>query len=110
MNTIEALQPVTSVFQLLGLSVTHFTTLKITRFHRVIRFYSLLLIAIRIIVFCYITMKCQLDISSKLHLIINKVIFDFVHFIDITILVEAFAKASREEAFMENFVEMSISK
>lgn len=107
MNTIEALQPVTSVFQLLGLSVARFSTLKSNPpFHRVIKFYSLLLIAIRITVFCYIEMKFQLDVNSKLNLIITKVIFDSVHFIDISILIEAFVKAHREETFMENFVEI----
>lgn len=107
MNTIEALQPVTSVFQLFGLSVTHFSSPKIpTPFQRILKIYSLLLIAIRITVFCYITMKFQLDMSSELNLIINKVIFDSVHFIEISILVEAFVKARQEETFMENFVEI----
>lgn len=106
MNTTEALQPVTSVFQLLGLSVTRFSTLKITLFHRTVKCYSLLLIAIRISVFCYISMKCQIAVDSKLNLIINKVIFVSVHFIEILILIEAFVKSRREETFMENFVEI----
>lgn len=107
MNTIEALLPVTRVFQLFALSSTQFCSFKCTSFQRVMRHYPLLLVAIRLSIFCYITTKYQLSPSEdKMHTLIDIFAISIAHFLEIIILIEAFAKACQEEMFMENFREI----
>lgn len=107
MSSVEALQPVIHVFQLFGLSVTRFSSLKKSPLRHVINHYPLLLIAIRCSVFCYVSMKYQLTTDEdKLISAINVFIIVSAHLLEISILIEAFVKARQEHTFMDNFVEI----
>lgn len=108
MNIIEGMRPLLGVLQLFGLSVTQFPTFKYISLHRVIKCYSLLFIAIRFIVFCYISVEYQilyLD-DDKLHSIIDMVILISAQTLQVSILFEAFVKARQERTFLENFLEI----
>lgn len=104
MTTVVELQPVTRVFQLLGLSVTQFFTPKDHPLHRVIKCYSLLLIATRFALFSYILMKYKIPIGSdKITFTIYASVFFSAYLREASILVEAFTKGHQEVTFMENF-------
>lgn len=107
MNTIESLQPVTSAFQLLGLSVAQFSTLRNLPLHCVIKCYSLLLIAIRFAIFCFVLLKYELPAErDKITSVIYASVMVCSYLRETSILIEAFFKARQEEAFMGNFVEI----
>lgn len=107
MNTIEALQPVTNVFQLFGLSVARFSTCKKSPLRGAIKHYPLLLIAIRCGVFFFVSMKYQLTTDDdELIAAINIIIIISAHLLEISILIESFVKASREQTFMDNLLEI----
>lgn len=107
MNTIEALRPVTRLFQLFALSSTQLCALKCISLQRLIKHYPLLLIAIRLIIFCYISTKYELSpTEDKIHSFMDVVAISIAYFLEIIILIEVFAKTSQEEAFMENFLEI----
>lgn len=105
MNAIKALRPVTCVFQLFGLSVIRCSTFKCIPLRRVVRYYFLLLIAIRFSLFCYIAGNYQIP-GSKLSSYVDKFTLFGVHFLEISILIETFFKAHQEEKFMENCLEI----
>ena len=107
MNTIEALRPVNCVFQLFGLSVTRFCKFKNIPLQCVFKFYPLLLIAIRFIIFCYISNNYKVSINSKIDFLIDTIVMiGGIHFLEISVLIEAFVKFRQEEKFMENLQEI----
>lgn len=106
MDTIEALQPLIRVFQLLGMSIVEFPTFKHIPFHRVIKYYSLLLIASRFSIFCYIMTNSHIFANSKLNFTIDRAILSFSHFVEMSTLLEAFVKARQEEMFLGNLREI----
>lgn len=103
MNTIEALQLFISVLQFFGLSATRFSAFKFISIHRIIKYYSLLLIAARV---CCALMFCHMPPNRKFDLYVDIISTDFTLFCDISALIEAFAKARLEEKFMENCLEI----
>lgn len=109
MDTIVVLQPVNRVLQLFGLSVTRFPTFSYIPFHRVIKYYSFLLIAFRFTMFCYISIKYQLfaDDDNKMNSILDVSTIISAHLLEISISIEAFVRACQEETFMENFLEIN---
>lgn len=106
MNTIEALQPFIRVFQLLGMSVTRFSTLKYIPIHRVIKYYSILLILIRSSTVWSIVLNYKVSVNSKFNNYIDKIILGCGHFLEISILIEAVVKARQEEMFLKNFLDI----
>lgn len=106
MNTIEALHPLTRVFQLFGLSITRCPTIKYIPFHRVIKYYSLLLIAIRSSAFCYLVMKSNFGSNCKLDLFVDRIVLNVGHFLGMSISTEAFFKARHEDTLMEKISEI----
>lgn len=107
MNSIEALQPLTRVFQLLGLSVTQIPTFRNIPLHRITKYYSLLLIAIRLCTVWYVLAKCQLTvISSTQSFIIDKIMLGCVELLEVIILIEAFIKFRQEESLMDSFLQV----
>lgn len=104
MSVIEAIEPVTHVFQLFGLSVVQFSTFKNSPIRCVINHYPLLLIAIRFSLFCYVSIKYQLTTDDDNFIsAINVIIIISAHLLEIVILIETFVKACAEQMFMENF-------
>lgn len=98
MNTIEALRPVLRVFQLFGLSVTQFCTYKYVPFHRVIKYYSLSLIAIRFSMVCYTLIKYELPRNNFiLNSIVDVIMILYAYSRESVILIEAFIKYRQEE-------------
>lgn len=108
MDTILELRSVNRVLQLFGLSVTQFSTFKYIPLHRFIKHYSILLIALRLIMFCYISIKYQIsaDNDDTMHSTLDTSTIFSAHLLEIFILAEAFAKARLEETCMENFLEI----
>lgn len=106
MNVIEALQPLTRVFQLLGLSVTQVRVSRNSPLHRFIKYYPLLLIAIRLYITWYILAKCQLTINSTQSFIIDKIMLGCVEILEVTILIEAFMKFRQEKTLLEEFLQV----
>lgn len=106
MDAIEALQPLIRVFQLFGLSVAKLSTYKYIPLHRIMKYYSILLIASRMSVYCYILMSFRISANSTLNSFVDQVVINAGHFVEIIILAEAFVKARQEEAFMENLTEI----
>lgn len=107
MNTLEALQPVTCIFQLFGVSVTQFCRIKYIPLDRVIKYYIIFYITIRFSVFCYISSKYNLlPTEDKTNSVIELLAIVTIHLFEIIILMEAFFKAHQEKIFLENFLEI----
>lgn len=111
MNTTEALRPVTRAFQLLGLSVTAPCKLKAISSNRIIKCYSVFLIAVRIAVFIHSVAFGRFLIRTEtfvrgLSNTIDIALMSGMRLLEIIILVEAFVKIRQEKQFMQNFLEI----
>lgn len=106
MNTVEALQPLMRVFQLLGLSVTRIPTFKYVPLHRFIKYYSLLLVASRPSILGYVLINFKVSANSRLNSFVDRVIIYAGHFLGISIVVEAFVKSRQEEMFLKKIHEI----
>lgn len=111
MNAIEALRPVTCVFQIIGLSVGAFCEFKNIPFECVIKCYSILLIVIRFSSFCYFSIKYKFFVDTDINqmnlaMAINVVQICSMHFLEMAILIEAFVKAHQEEKLTRNLLEI----
>lgn len=106
MSTVEALAPVARVLHLFGLSPVQCSTIKFTPLQRVIKYYFLLLIAIRFSLYCYMYRKYELLETTKLSLFIDKFTLNAIHVLEMSILIEAFVKARQEKKFMEYCLEI----
>lgn len=111
MNTIEALRPVTRAFQLFGLSVTAPCKFKTISSNRLVKCYSMLLIAIRVGVLIHSIAAVRFILRPEasvrgLTKTIDIALMSGVRLLEIIVLVEAFVKIRHEKQFMQNFLEI----
>lgn len=107
MDSMKALLPITRVFHLFGLSVAVSTSCKFNTY--LIRFYFLLLIALRCGIFGYTLWTNQLFLrnpESSINTVIDIFSICSVRLLEIVILIEAILRACEEKKLMENFLEI----
>lgn len=106
MNVIEALRPVTRVFQLLGLHVIP------RQKPAFVKYYSILLMSIQFALLCYVSLKCKFDTKindiggNKINKVIDVILIVGIHLPQLPILIEAFLKSQQDETFMVNLLEI----
>lgn len=109
MNAIEAIQPVTTVFQLFGLSVA--TSLHPSKlpYHWILKCYSVLLNAIRIAILAttIVThMFCVRNRAHDMYATIDTILVCGIRLLEIVNSTEAFFKIRHETKMEENLIEI----
>lgn len=109
MNAIEALQPVTHIFQIFGLSVATSFQRSTLPFDWIIKCYSLLLNTLRIAIFAATIITQTFFVRDRTHAmyaIIDIILVCGVRLLEIVNSVEAFFKVHHEKQLMKNFMEI----